>query len=984
MSWRPIISILIIAYFASGCKDDKNIFLPFMPPFEEINEALIDSLVNSMTIEEKIGQLIVLKTKGWNNNLEYNTCNWVRSGKVSGVIMNDLPLFSFIGAVDSINRLANIPLFIGSESKFLINNQFSNLGRIPDPETFYALPTDTLKDKLKDLFVKQLLVLGINFNIGPEIDEFLPSEHVDPGSYFQSQPSVSPMFDILNPMRDHGILNIGDGITAQNLLNGRHRAGLDSLIFPYQELVRLGISGFKVDSTIYAMSGLAKYQVRRFLSEAMEFEGLLVADLENADQMEEMVLGGSDLIIVQDDPTEVYDYIKFAVQQDILPLPVVDQRLRRVLKAKAWMNYGLDMEKLSERFQPRRLAIKANNLVESTAKPDRYKTFTKFQLFQHFTNRNWDILDRQLYENSIILAHNNNNILPFANIYKRQFQVVHCYTGTPFQSFQRYFNTYAANVRNHYLQIDSEEAMPLLPRPIDDATYIVLFHGVDLDPERDKDFLEGLKFVAQRQEVVLINFGNYENLRPFNPDFSLVQIFERNESTESLAAQMLFGAVSARGVLPFDINEYFRADQGTRISGFRLKYAQAEEVGISAEKLVSIDAIANSAIDAGAMPGCQVLVAKDGRIIYSKAFGHHTYENSRRVRPNDLYDIASLTKVAATTLAAMKLYDERQYKLTDRLKEHLPLEDRASIRNIRVRSLLTHESGLQPNMPITSYVLVRDSTRARYRYFQRTPNPPYTIAVADSIYFNQNYLDTIWTDVQSLGISKRQGYRYSDVNFVLLQRIVEELTQVSLDSFLNENFYGPMGLGSTLFNPLTKLDTANIVPTQFDEKWRKQLLRGFVHDETAALMGGVSGNAGLFSNAEELAIIFQMFLNRGTYGGKAYLRPRTVDFFTAARHGNHRGLGFDKPYPGRQSALAKSASPRSYGHTGFTGTCAWVDPDHDLVYIFLSNRIHPDRSNFKLIQLQVRERIHQVIYDALDTHEKVIPDLDLNLEVIGI
>ena len=983
MTWRPFIFISITAFIVLGCRDESEIFLPFMPPFQEIDLALVDSLLNSMTIEEKIGQLITLKTKGWDAEKEYLVAEWIRGGKIGGVMLQELPLLAFMDAVDTLTDEAEIPLFVGSEAKFLTNNNFSDLDRIPEPATFYSLPDDTLKNKLKDLFVKQLLVLGVNFNIGPEVDEFLPRQVISPERYFRFQPSAGPVFDVLTPMRENRILSIVDGVSSGGLIAGPNRYDPDSCSWPYREMIRLGASGFKMDSSIY-QAGLPKYKAREFLEADLEYDGLIVAEVDPVNLMEEVVVGGSDVIIVHENPMEVFDYIKFAVQQDILPLEVVDRRVRRILRAKAWMKHGLDMDELKERFKPRELAIRANVVTERLKSNQRYQTFNKYQIYQHFTNKSWRLLQRQLYENSLILTHNSNNLLPFGNIYKRKFQVVQYHTGTPFTGFQRFFNTYANNVTNYQITVRPNEALPRLPRPDPEATYVVLLHGVRLDTVRDREFLAGLELVSQRQEIVLINFGEAENLRHFDKNYSLVQIFERNDLTEALAAQMLFGAVSAKGVLPFDLNEYFRAEQGARISGFRLKYAQAEEVGISAEKLVSIDAIANSAIDAGATPGCQVLVAKDGRIIYSKSFGHHTYEGKRRVRPSDLYDVASLTKVAATTLAVMKLYDEDAFELNDRLKEFLALEDRVKIRNLRIRSLLTHESGLQPNMPISPYVLVRDSTRTRSRFFQPVPTGPYQVKVADSLYFSEMYADTLWLEVQSLDINKKQGYRYSDVNFVLLQKLVETVTGKPLNAYLEEHFYGPMGLDHTLFNPLQRFDTADIVPTQLDEKWRKQLLQGYVHDETAALLGGVSGNAGLFSTAEELAVVFQMLLNDGTYGGKQYLRPRTLEYFTAARHGNHRGLGFDKPYPGRQSALAQDATLKTFGHTGFTGTCAWVDPEHDLVYIFLSNRIHPDRRNFKLIQLKVRERIHQVIYDALDTYEKVIPDLDLNLEVIGI
>ena len=397
---------------------------------------------------------------------------------------------------------------------------------------------------------------------------------------------------------------------------------------------------------------------------------------------------------------------------------------------------------------------------------------------------------------------------------------------------------------------------------------------------------------------------------------------------------------------------------------FGLKMGEGGVYNLEVVALVSIDAIANSAIDAGAMPGCQVFAMKNGAVIYNKAFGYHTYAEQRPVRLDDLYDVSSLMKILGTTIAAMKLYEEGKLQLNGKVKDYLSLKSRSTIRNIEIRSLLSHQSGLQPNMPVSPYVFVRDSSLAKARYFQAKKEPPFTIQVADSMYFNSLYQDSIWNAVQDLEISSKQDYRYSDVNFILLQRIIESITSQSLDSYLEATFYSPMGLDRTCLNPLQKFPKSEIIPTQYDDKWRMQLVHGHVHDESAALLGGVGGNAGLFSTAEQSGVILQMLINGGSLNGRQYLLPTTIDYFTRAIHGNHRGLGFDKPYPNRQSGLPPSAPLSTFGHTGFSGAAAWADPDNDLVYVFLSNRIHPDRSNAKLIQLRVRDRIHQVIYDA--------------------
>lgn len=978
MAFKSNFSLLLLIVLVTGCKNDNDNFLPYTPPFLEIQDQFIDSLIQSMRIEDKIGQLLVLKSEKWDNEKSNACLRWVKEGIVGGLILNQLPLINFINTVDSANQLSNIPLFIGSEEQFLVNNQFSDISRIPDAYTFFALPNDTLKDRLKELFVKQMLVLGINFSISPKLDEILPSGGITPTDYFKVNPTVSPMLSLVKPMRENGILSIGNQISVNRLFSSSNALSLDSLMYPYREFIRVGISGFKMDPSLFDRSPLVKNEISSLLRTQLEFEGLAVAEVESDRLMEETVLGGSDVIIVRENPQQLFDYIKSALQQGFLSMDDIDRRLKRVLKAKTWMYKGIDIKKLEDRFSEK-WRKKASE--GSIAQLDRFKSFTKFQIHQHFTNKSWGALNRRIYENSIILASNYNNTLPFSNIYRKNFKVFQFFEDIAPESFQRYFSNYASKFTPYNIAVRKGDSFPELYDSGDDGTYVILLNEVYLRAEKDTSFLKSLNEIVKNREVVVINIGDYNNLAVFDKNFTLIQVFERTDLTESLAAQMLFGALSAKGILPFDVNNYFRAEQGSNISGFRLKFAQAEEVGISPEKLASIDAIANSAVDAEATPGCQVLVAKDGRIIYSKSFGYHAYGSDVRVRNEDIYDIASVTKIAATTLAVMKLYDENRIKLNDRLKEYVPIDERAEIGNIKIKNLLTHESGLQPNMPISRFALGRDSTRIRNKFFSLINEEPYTIQVADSFFFNRYYLDSIWLDVQTLAIKRAQGYRYSDVNFVLLQKVVESITQVPLDSFVNETFYRPMGLTHTMFKPKSKFDTTYIVPTEYDERWRKQTIHGYPHDETAAILGGVSGNAGLFSNAEELAVIGQLLLNKGTYGGRPYLKPKTVEYFSSNRHGNHRGLGFDKPYTGRLSSVAEAASELTYGHTGFTGTCIWIDPAYNLVYVFLSNRVHPSRSNFKLIQLQVRERIQKVIYDALNTYQAQVPDLDFDLDL---
>jgi beta-N-acetylhexosaminidase len=436
-----------------------------------------------------------------------------------------------------------------------------------------------------------------------------------------------------------------------------------------------------------------------------------------------------------------------------------------------------------------------------------------------------------------------------------------------------------------------------------------------------------------------------------------------------LAAQLLFGALQAKGRLPLAISNQLLFHHGIDNTPIiRFKYTVPEEVGIAAYKLVGIDAIARNAIGIGATPGCQIFVAKEGKIIYSKTFGSHTYEKKEAVEKTDLYDLASITKVASTTLAAMKMYEQEKIQLDGKIGDYLDIDENAPIRDLTLNQLLTHKSGLQANMPIAPFIMYKDTTDTFCNeYFCQEKYLTYIVPVADSFYMDYRWQDTMWQKVYQMKPFKNKRYRYSDVNFNLLQKVVETRYKSSIDEYVKLNFYYPLNLEHVTYRPLEVFDVNEIVPTAQDF-WRKQLLQGYVHDESAALLGGVGGNAGLFANAEDLAVLFQMLLNGGSYGGKEFLKPETIRKFTTQQAGSLRGLGFDVQTKSGTRNCSTKASPSTFGHTGFTGTCVWVDPETELIYIFLSNRIHPNVNNRTLFKEGTRKRIQSLVYDALDTY----------------
>jgi beta-N-acetylhexosaminidase len=394
-----------------------------------------------------------------------------------------------------------------------------------------------------------------------------------------------------------------------------------------------------------------------------------------------------------------------------------------------------------------------------------------------------------------------------------------------------------------------------------------------------------------------------------------------------------------------------------------------DEVGLDPVKLNAIDSIATDAIEKGATPGCVILIAKDGKVAYNKAFGYFNYDKKETVTTESIYDLASVTKICATTISIMKLYDEGKINLKGKLADYLPWVKGTNKENLHIENILLHQAGLAPL--IWFYKETIDANGKPYpKYYASARTDSFNIRVAQNLFLRSDWKDTMYKRILQSPLTKAGKYVYSDIDFILLGKVVEAISGLPLDEYVQKEFYKPLGLASTGFHPLKYASINRIAPTEQEKGFRNQLIRGDVHDPGAAMFGGVSGHAGLFSDASDLAVLMQMLLNGGELGGKRYLQKKTIELFTAYHSTvSRRGYGFDKPEKDNNTRLepypCKSASPLTFGHTGFTGTCIWVDPRYKLTYIFLSNRITPQSDNEKLVKMNVRSKIEEAIYNAI-------------------
>ena len=591
----------------------------------------------------------------------------------------------------------------------------------------------------------------------------------------------------------------------------------------------------------------------------------------------------------------------------------------------------------------------------------------------------------------------NKGVIPISGFTGKKIASLHIGTDGV-SDFQKVISKYVSC--DHFYRQDIPDKDELLTLKNEIEKYNTVIVGVNGDwYDRDVNhFLYTFLYqISERAELILVHFGSGNKLAhlPDNHPFNAILLaFESGKEMQEIAGQILFGGVPARGVLSKNINGHFPFGVGCFTNKSRLGYVDAYTKTYQ-DTLRLIDQIAYKAIRERATPGCQVLVAKGGDVIYNKAFGYHTYSKKRKVSTSDLYDIASVTKIVSSVPSVMKMVDEGKMEMSDSLSKFLPRLQDTNKQGVVIGDMLIHQAGLQSWIPFylrtidkerlkgdiyskrySSQYNIKVDTRlymnrgVHYRndVFRHSKSGKFNVEVSDKWYMNYEYVDSIKLGIDTSEVTEDPEYRYSDLGYYYIKDIVESVYHTHLDKFVQDNFYAPLGAVKTLYKPLRGYGKKEIVPTENDKSWRKELLQGFVHDPGAAMLGGVGGHAGVFSSAEDLVKILQMYLNEGVYGGERYLNEETIRKFTSVfKEGNRRGLGFDKPVLEKDISgpSCKEASPESYGHSGFTGTLVWVDPKYDLIYIFLSNRIHPNQYNKRLITSDVRTNIQSVIYHSL-------------------
>jgi CubicO group peptidase (beta-lactamase class C family) len=638
-------------------------------------------------------------------------------------------------------------------------------------------------------------------------------------------------------------------------------------------------------------------------------------------------------------------------------------------------NVPVAVQKLEEAYNnniitEERLAHSVKKILHYKYKAgvNHYKPINMANIYNDLNPTQNDALHYQLYENAVTVLKNEKEILPIKELdQKIAYIKLGDDTNSTFISTLKKY-TEITEVKDTNLDSLNKELKKF-------DKVIISFHKVNKPWEKQEFTLTEmlwLKEIAKHNKVILDVFAKPYSLlsiTDFDDIEGLVVSYQNSDISQVVSAELLFGAIDAKGKLPVSINNSFKVNDGLTTEKLnRLAFTAPENVNMNPAILSKIDAVAQKAIDGKMAPGMQVLVARKGNVIFQKSYGSQTYDNGRKVTNTDLYDVASISKMISTLPNVMQLYDKNKVTLDTKLKDMLPFFAKTNKENIIFKDLLNHYAGLQAWIPF--YKATLDSnTNPSEKYYRKTAENGFTTKAADNLYIRNDYHDTIMKIIADSPLSPKIEYKYSDFTFIILKEYLERKTHKKLEDLSKENFYSTLGMNYTLYNPLDKFEKNNIAPTEIDNYFRHQTIQGYVHDMAAAMEGGVAGHAGIFSNAMDVAKMMQLFLQKGNYGGIEYFSPQTFDAFNTCYYkdkGVLRGLGFDKRI-GKDGPSCGCVSESSFGHTGFTGNMAWVDPETEIVYVFLSNRTYPEIVNDenKLAKGKIREEIQKIIQEAI-------------------
>lgn len=955
---------------------------PTDPPFLILTkDHWVKEQMEKMTLDEKIAQLMMVTVyPRQSENSKNSMIEVIKTFKPGGILIMQGSPVKTTRWINEFQDNSAVPLFVAIDGEWGISMRIDSTVVYPYAQAIGAIQDSTFIYQMGRDFGQQMKQMGIHMNFAPVADVSTNPQNpvINFRSFGEDKINVSQKAGwVALGMQDTGVLPVakhfpGHGDTSTDShhelpLIHHPKERIDVVeSFPFRYLAEIGIPGImSAHLEVPALddsgtpSSLSKKIIDGYLRKEIGYNGLVITDAINMKGVRtekgnaelEALKAGNDMVEFVPDLGKAIASVKQGIARGEISTEEIEEKCRRVLAAKRWA--GLHI----------------------------YRPANTKNLTARLNSPYFEVTNRKLIKSSLTVL-TNQNVLPVQDFTNLKIASV-MIGAEQISYFQKMVDKYT-QVDHFVLSKNATvREMVNLRTKLDNYNLVIAgIQGINLYPAGKYGTTEmqrnALADFIRDNNVVAVFFGNAYALKHFENIHrakGLVVAYQNNQLTQELAAQLVFGAFDATGKLPVTIDNRFSLGDGTVVRANQsLAYTIPEELGINSALLYrKIDSLANLGLDNKAYPGCQVLIARDGNVILHNTYGHHTYEKEQEVTRDNIYDLASLTKVSGPLPALMKLVDEGKIDLDKPFSTYWPPFEGTDRGRLPVRDFLTHQALLPGWIPFWRMGLDKDGKLNR-EIFAHQPSEHFQVRVSEHLYLNNNFKQLILDTIRNVKSLPSKRYVYSDLSFHIYPDMITNLTGVPYEEYIKTTFFRPLGAWSLTYNPYLHFPLDNIIPTETDDFFRNERLKGFVHDEGAAMLGGVSGNAGLFSNTNDLAKVFQMFLQKGYYGGKRFISEDTVNEFIRRQfthNNNRRALGFDKPLVDNHKNRLKdaypavSASKNSFGHTGYTGTMAWADPDNGTLFIFMSNRVHPTRENLQLFNLNIRTAMHQAIYDCL-------------------
>lgn len=941
---KTVVGTILLFLFTSFYFWNPTPTAPIYNQENKVAEEWVDSVYSHLSASDRLAQLFVIETSSEEDNNKL------------AKFLNEYSVGIVTHANFEVREVENTDL--DAFEAFSLPQIESELAKgkwpLQTPLSLAAIENDSISMNYGQSVGKWLKSKGVDFVTGVD-GSLLNGSNQSLNHYFgeDKRNVYRTLKAFYQGLEKEGVLTVLGGFPGVSINSLAEQPSYNFLqsepFFVYQSLLEDGIAALSLSNA--RVMALDSQQVMNQSEKAIQdlirtkwhYQGFVIANDEPNQATKNQtylnrLLAGADLLVVHQNPKNLIDFLEKSLEDSTLSTQLLEEKCKKVLRAKYWRNHYENPEKDEISFER---------------------------------------IQREVIKNSAVLIQNNHEFLPIQRLDTTQIALVTIGESSADSSLLKSMRLYAPTAHFSVGAAATSYEQIELFKHLDSFNLLVISVQEVANGSATETY-DLLRNLEKNYRTVLLWNTSTADLIPYSDasnHSSVLLAWGKDDLSKSIMGQLLFGGCVPTGKLPFTLSETWPNGLGASYrEKIRLAYASPKAIQFDEKYIRRIDSIALRGIEEQAYPGCQIIVAKEGTVFYQKQFGHHTYEENQAVRENDIYDLASITKIASSMISVMHLQDLGKLNLEQTLGELIPeWVESTEYESIILRDMLAHQAGLKAWIPF--YQKTLENGVPRFDIYSKAQNETYPYRVAEELFIDKNYPDSIVKTIVNTPLAEKGNYKYSDLGYYFIQKIVEKHSGKSLDRFVEDTFYEPMGLHRMGYKPREKFPLEEIVPTEYDVFFRKQLVHGDVHDPGAAMMGGVGGHAGLFSTANDLAKLMHMYMNFGYYGGERFLKAETVEEYTKCQFcsdpssSNRRGAGFDKPVrDGGGGPTCDCVSYSSFGHTGFTGTIAWADPEEEIVFVFLSNRVYPNAANKKLIKMGIRTDIMQAIYDGINDY----------------